>query len=78
MLSDLATENADRPLAEPTQAEPGSPEKVAELARRLEAGQELWHPLDARLRYVSLHWVLRIEAVKDRTDPQLNRRLTSH
>jgi hypothetical protein len=30
----------------PTQAEPGSPEKIAILQSRLEHGQELWHPQD--------------------------------
>ena len=30
----------------PTQAEPGSPEKIAILQSRLEHGQELWHPED--------------------------------
>lgn len=35
-----------RPAALPTSAEPGSPEKVAVLAARYAAGQELWHPLD--------------------------------
>lgn len=31
---------------EPTQARPGSPEKVAILAARLEQGFELYHPQD--------------------------------
>jgi hypothetical protein len=30
----------------PTQAKPGSPEKIAILQSRLEHGQELWHPED--------------------------------
>src|SRR5262245_2174904 len=32
---------------EPTVAAPGSEEKIAELARRVEQGQSLWHPGDA-------------------------------
>ena len=38
----------------PTQAEPGSPEKIAILQSRLEHGQDLWHPQDRhddRLEY---------------------------
>ena len=35
------------PPGTPTQAPPGSAEKVAVLAARLEAGAGLWHPLDA-------------------------------
>lgn len=34
-------------LPEPTQAPPGSPEKVAVLERRARLGQALWHPCDA-------------------------------
>jgi hypothetical protein len=30
----------------PTQALPGTPEKIAVLAQRVEAGVELWHPED--------------------------------
>jgi hypothetical protein len=37
------------PPARPTRALPGTPEKVAVLERRAQAGQSLWHPLDARL-----------------------------
>src|SRR5204862_411036 len=37
-----------RPIpAEPTPARPGTPEKVAELRRRAERGEALWHPADA-------------------------------
>lgn len=36
------------PLPTPTEALPGSPEKLQELARRAEAGMALWHPRDAR------------------------------
>jgi hypothetical protein len=36
-----------KPALEPTDARPGSPEKILVLARRLELGQELWHPGDA-------------------------------
>ena len=35
-----------RGLPEPTQARPGSREKVAILAARLEKGVDLYHPLD--------------------------------
>jgi hypothetical protein len=35
--------------AQPTNALPGSPEKVAVLAERARLGLSLWHPLDARL-----------------------------
>lgn len=35
------------PLPEPTAARPNSPEKLAVLCARAEAGQELWHPNDA-------------------------------
>lgn len=38
-----------RRLPEPTDALPGTPEKVAVLTKRLAAGQLLWHPLDANL-----------------------------
>jgi len=30
----------------PTEAPAGSPEKLAEMARRIEAGLPLWHPSD--------------------------------
>ena len=40
--------NHRRPLPEPTDARPGSPEKLAVLARRAAAGKELWHPDDAK------------------------------
>ena len=33
--------------AQPTQATPGSPEKVAILEQRARLGLSLWHPLDA-------------------------------
>jgi hypothetical protein len=36
-------------LPEPTSALPGTPEKVAVLELRARLGQQLWHPLDARL-----------------------------
>lgn len=37
-----------RPLPEPTDAVPGTPEKLAVLERRAAAGQQLFHPHDAR------------------------------
>lgn len=36
------------PPAEPCQAMPGTPEKVEVMARRAEAGEYLFHELDAR------------------------------
>lgn len=36
------------PCAAPTSALPGTPEKIAVLAQRRAAGQDLWHPLDAQ------------------------------
>lgn len=36
------------PLPEPTDARPGTPEKLAVLAHRAAAGNELWHPDDAK------------------------------
>lgn len=39
-----------RVLPEPTDALPGTPEKIAVLLERLSRGQILWHPLDARHR----------------------------
>lgn len=35
--------------AVPTQALPGTPEKVAVMAQRVSLGQSLWHPEDAPL-----------------------------
>ena len=37
--------DASRP--EPTDTRPGTPERMAVLKRRMELGQELWHPDDA-------------------------------
>lgn len=34
------------PVAEPTRALPGSKEKVAAIAARVERGEEAWHPED--------------------------------
>jgi hypothetical protein len=36
-----------KPALQPTDARPGSPEKILVLGRRAELGQELWHPDDA-------------------------------
>jgi len=36
-------------MPEPTDALPGTPEKVVVLEERARLGQCLWHPLDARL-----------------------------
>jgi hypothetical protein len=38
---------AAQPAARPTEALPGSPEKVAILEQRARLGLALWHPLDA-------------------------------
>jgi hypothetical protein len=38
-----------RRLPNPTNALPGTAEKVAVLAARFRSGQRLWHPRDARL-----------------------------
>jgi hypothetical protein len=38
-----------RPGRQPTQARPGSPEKLAVLADRLARGEDLWHAEDATL-----------------------------
>lgn len=60
---------AGRRLPEPTDAPPGSPAKIEELARRVARGQQLWHRLDrleqlgipcqgsVRLRYAELFGV---------------------
>lgn len=37
------------PPREPTDARPGTAEKVAVLASRVLAGEELWHPMDRRM-----------------------------
>lgn len=39
-----------RPAHSPTESLPGSQQKVAILAQRLAAGEDLWHPMDARPR----------------------------
>lgn len=46
----VGTSNRGGPLPEPTDALPGTPEKVAVLEERARLGQCLWHPLDARLQ----------------------------
>lgn len=40
--------NSAKKLPEPTIAAPGSKEKIAILIKRAEAGEMLWHPLDAK------------------------------
>ncbi len=40
------TNQAPATLPEPTDALPGTPEKVRVLARRMQLGQQLYHPLD--------------------------------
>jgi hypothetical protein len=44
-----------QPAMRPTNAPPGSPEKILVLARRAELGQELWHPHDATFAGPVLH-----------------------
>jgi hypothetical protein len=41
--------NGRVPLPAPTEALPGTAEKVAVLQERARLGQALWHPLDAQL-----------------------------
>lgn len=36
-----------RPAIVPTDATPGSPEKISEMAARVECGEELWHERDS-------------------------------
>jgi hypothetical protein len=43
----LGLEAPVRGPGRPTAALPGSPEKMAVLTARLEAGEPLWHPADA-------------------------------
>jgi len=38
----------------PTTARPGTPEKLAEFRRRINAGEDLWHEDDMDLRTISL------------------------
>lgn len=47
------------PLLVPTSALPGTPEKIAVLARRVEIGLPLWHELDARSHEGRVGGVLR-------------------
>ncbi len=43
--------NRHRPAAAPTDALPGSAEKVRVLTERYRLGLPLWHPLDARMPF---------------------------
>ncbi len=45
----VADFNGRARLPEPTDALPGTPEKVRVLEERARLGQALWHPLDAKL-----------------------------
>lgn len=45
----VGNNNKGAELPEPTDALPGTPEKVVVLEERARLGQCLWHPLDARL-----------------------------
>lgn len=47
------------PATSPTDAMPGSPEKVQVMIERAVRGEALWHPLDraARLRSVTDDWL---------------------
>src|SRR6516164_2802827 len=50
-------------MPEPTSALPGTPEKVAVLEQRARLGQQLWHPLDARLETSAFEALLEEQAV---------------
>ena len=50
-------------MPEPTNALPGTPEKVAVLELRARLGQQLWHPLDARLETSAFEALLEEQAV---------------
>lgn len=50
-----------RPASKPTTARPGTKDKVAVLAARVVAGEELWHPADVVIQHeprvtVSMRW----------------------
>ncbi len=45
---DYEPEDVQRDRYEPTKALPGSTEKLAVMARRLQEGLPLWHPTDRR------------------------------
>jgi hypothetical protein len=45
----VADFNGRAKMPEPTNALPGSAEKVRVLQERAQLGQQLWHPLDAKL-----------------------------
>src|SRR5581483_10972436 len=45
----VADFNGRAKMPEPTDALPGTPEKVRVLEERARLGQQLWHPLDAKL-----------------------------
>lgn len=53
--------NHGRPLPTPTTAWPGTDEKVAVLAARAEAGQQLFHPHDVTLTVRSVLWLVNQE-----------------
>lgn len=46
--------NTMLPLPEPTKALPGSEDKILEMQRRLERGEQLYHPDDACQRIEDL------------------------
>lgn len=37
-----------KPCSVPCPHEPGSPERIATLSRRIDAGESLWHPADKK------------------------------
>ena len=45
-----------KPSSGPTAHEPGTPSKVEVLKARLEAGEPLWHPEDAKLKRRRFGW----------------------
>ena len=53
-----------RPAAGPTDARPGSEEKIAELCRRYQAGEALFHPADNRVPLLPFYVRLRNHEVE--------------
>jgi hypothetical protein len=58
----------------PTTASPGSPAKVAELARRVALGQSLWHPQDQPFDEMSMRLLAEQHA---QLDPEARRRMSA-
>lgn len=59
-------QNLYRPLpARPTQADPGSPEKLAVMEQRYKDGEQLHHPLDRRYHSCVVGIILNLERAGD-------------